>query len=41
MPVDRRHAVVGGEGPPLLLVHGCPENCYAWRLVTPAIARDF
>jgi pimeloyl-ACP methyl ester carboxylesterase len=26
------HAVIGGEGPPLLLVHGSPENWYVWRL---------
>jgi pimeloyl-ACP methyl ester carboxylesterase len=37
----RLHAVIGGEGPPLLLVHGWPENWYAWRLVMPALARDY
>ena len=37
----RLHAVVGGDGPPLLLVHGWPETWYAWRLVMPALARDF
>jgi pimeloyl-ACP methyl ester carboxylesterase len=37
----RQHAVIGGEGPPLLLVHGWPENWYAWRKVMPALARDF
>ena len=37
----RQHAVIGGEGPPLLLVHGWPENWYAWRLLMPALARDF
>ena len=37
----RQHAVVGGDGPPLLLVHGWPENWYAWRLLMPALARDF
>jgi pimeloyl-ACP methyl ester carboxylesterase len=37
----RQHAVNGGDGPPLLLVHGWPENRYAWRLVMPALARDF
>src|ERR671911_688986 len=37
----RHHAVIGGEGPPLLLVHGWPENWYAWRLLRPALARDF
>jgi len=37
----RLHAVVGGEGPPLLLVHGWPETWYAWRLLMPALAREF
>jgi pimeloyl-ACP methyl ester carboxylesterase len=37
----RLHAVIGGEGPPLLLVHGWPETWYAWRAVMPALARDF
>ena len=37
----RLHAVIGGEGPPLLLVHGWPENWYAWRMVMPTLARDF
>src|SRR3954452_17102277 len=36
-----QHAVIGGEGPPLLLVHGWPENWYAWRLLMPELARDF
>lgn len=37
----RQHIVIGGDGPPLLLVHGWPETWYAWRLVMPALARDF
>jgi pimeloyl-ACP methyl ester carboxylesterase len=37
----RLHAVIGGEGPPLLVVHGWPESWYAWRMVMPALARDF
>src|ERR671920_1462342 len=37
----RLHAVTGGEGPPLLLVHGWPETWYAWRLLMPRLARDF
>ena len=43
MPIGwlRQHAVIGGDGPPLLLVHGWPQNWYAWRLVMPALARDF
>ena len=37
----RLHAVTGGDGPPLLLVHGWPETWYAWRLLMPALARQF
>ena len=37
----RQHAVVGGSGPPLLLVHGWPQTWYAWRLLMPALAREF
>jgi pimeloyl-ACP methyl ester carboxylesterase len=37
----RLHAVIGGDGPPLLLVHGWPETWYAWRLVMPALSREF
>jgi len=37
----RQRVVTGGDGPPLLLVHGWPQTWYAWRLVMPALARDF
>jgi pimeloyl-ACP methyl ester carboxylesterase len=37
----RQHVVTGGQGPPLLLVHGWPQTWYAWRLVMPALARGF
>jgi pimeloyl-ACP methyl ester carboxylesterase len=37
----RLHAVIGGDGPPLLLVHGWPQTWYAWRMVMPTLARDF
>ena len=37
----RQHAVIGGDGPPLLLIHGWPQNWYAWRMVMPGLARDF
>ena len=37
----RLHAVIGGDGPPLLLIHGWPQTWYAWRLLMPALARDF
>ena len=37
----RQHVVIGGEGPPLLLVHGWPENWYAWRHVMPELAKRY
>jgi pimeloyl-ACP methyl ester carboxylesterase len=37
----RLHAVIGGEGPPLLLIHGWPQAWYAWRMVMPTLAADF
>ena len=36
-----QHAVIGGDGPPLLLVHGWPENWYAWRQVMPELAKHY
>lgn len=35
------NAVVGGTGPPLLLLHGYPQNLFLWRKVAPALAKDF
>ena len=37
----RLHTVVGGDGPPLLLVHGWPQTWYAWRMLMPTLAQDF
>ena len=37
----RQHVVTGGQGPPLLLVHGWPQTWYAWRLVMPELAQHF
>lgn len=37
----RQHVVIGGDGPPLLLIHGWPENWYAWRHVMPKLAEDY
>ncbi len=33
--------VVGGSGPPLLLLHGYPETHAMWHRVAPQLARDF
>lgn len=33
------HIVVGGEGPPLLVLGGWPQFWYQWRLVLPQLAR--
>src|SRR5215468_5560641 len=37
----RLHAVPGGGAPPVLLIHGWPGSWYYWRLIMPALARDF
>jgi haloacetate dehalogenase len=34
-------ALVGGSGPPLLLLHGYPQTRMAWRAVAPELARHF
>jgi haloacetate dehalogenase len=33
--------VVGGSGPPVLLLHGNPLTHYHWRFVAPRLAKDF
>lgn len=35
------HAVVGGEGPPLLLLHGHPQTHVIWHKVVGELARHF
>lgn len=35
------HGVVGGEGPPLLLVHGYPQTHVMWHKVAPRLAERF
>jgi len=35
------YAQVGGEGPPLLLLHGFPQTHLAWRHVAPHLAARF
>lgn len=41
--VDRGtvHVVVGGVGPPLLLLHGWPETHLMWHAVAPVLAEHF
>jgi haloacetate dehalogenase len=33
--------VIGGSGPPLLLLHGYPQTHVMWRKVAPRLAQDF
>lgn len=34
------HAVIGGEGPPLVLLHGFPQTWWEWHKVMPELGRD-
>jgi pimeloyl-ACP methyl ester carboxylesterase len=34
----RFHVVTAGSGPPVVLVAGFPQSCYAWRRVMPLLA---
>src|SRR6188472_2920013 len=37
----RIHALIGGSGPPLLLLHGHPQTHVMWHLVAPRLAETF
>ena len=37
----RLHYVVGGQGDPVVLLHGYPETWYDWRKVMPVLARHY
>ena len=35
------NAVIGGSGPPLLLLHGAPQTHAIWHKVAPVLAKDY
>lgn len=38
---SRVHYLTAGRGAPLVLLHGWPQTCFAWRKVVPVLARRF
>jgi haloacetate dehalogenase len=34
------NTVVGGSGPPVLMLHGAPQSLITWRLIAPDLAKD-
>ena len=37
----RFHTWIGGDGPPLVLVHGYPQSGIMWRKVAPTLAQHY
>src|SRR5262245_51819373 len=35
------HYVIGGHGPPVVLLHGWPETWYEWHKVMPTLAKNY
>src|SRR5215204_5548754 len=35
------HYVIGGQGDPVVLLHGWPETWYAWHHIMPALAKNY
>ena len=38
---SRVHYLSAGQGAPLVLLHGWPQTCFAWRKIVPALAKRF
>jgi hypothetical protein len=39
--ITQIHYVIGGQGDPVVLLHGWPETWYAWRHIMPALAQNY
>src|SRR5918996_3787756 len=37
----RMHYVIGGQGAPVVLLHGWPQTWYEWHKVMPALAKNY
>lgn len=37
----RMHYIEAGQGPPVFLLHGFPETCFAWRKQIPVLAQHY
>src|ERR687890_2850155 len=35
------HYVIGGQGDPIVLLHGFPQTWYEWRHIMPALAKNY
>jgi haloacetate dehalogenase len=35
------HTVIGGSGPPLLLIHGAPQTHLSWHRIAPELAKQY
>src|ERR687892_611586 len=35
------HYVIGGQGDPVVLLHGWPQTWYEWRHIMPALAKNY
>lgn len=41
LPQLNLHAVIGGNGPPLLLLGGWPQTWFSWRFIMPVLAKYY